>query len=69
MSQILNATNNLLTSVMVAAVVHRVCKFAIMLQTPNVTEHEGLELEVFDKSETEYGTDALPLIVITPPSN
>ncbi|KAF3048670.1 hypothetical protein E8E11_003209 [Didymella keratinophila] len=53
MSQVLNATNNPLISMMVVAVVHRVCKFAIMLQTPNVTEDEGLELEVFNKSETD----------------
>jgi hypothetical protein len=66
MPQILNATNVLLTSVMFAAVVYRVCKFAVILQTPNEIEDEGYEFEVFDKTETEYRTEVLPLIVITP---
>lgn len=69
MSQILNSANNLLASMMFAAVVHRVCKFAVMLQTPNASGDEGLELKVLNKSETEYKTETLPLIVITPPPN
>lgn len=50
---------------MFAAVVHRVCKFAIMLQTPHIIGGEGDELMFFSKSEAEYKTELLPLIVIT----
>lgn len=47
----------------------RILNFAIMLQTPNAIGDEGVELEVFSKSQTVYKTEVLPLIVITPPTD
>jgi hypothetical protein len=66
MSQLMNLTNNPITSAMFAVVMHRVYMFAIMLQIPNVIGDEGIELEVFNQSETEDKIEVLPLIIMTP---
>lgn len=66
MSQLMNLTNNPITSAMFAVVTHRVYMFAIMLQIPNVIGDEGIELEVFNQSQTEDKIEVLPLIIMTP---
>lgn len=40
--------------------------FAIMLQIPNVIGDEGIELEVFNQSQTEDKIEVLPLIIMMP---
>lgn len=51
---------------MFAVVTHRVYMFAIMLQIPNVIGDEGIELEVFNQSQTEDKIEVLPLIIMMP---